>query len=112
MEPFAQPGRVAHGAPGSPHACGSGAAIAWGPLADRLAFANLCASLSVQEVGGSLAAPGWGDIADWWRRVSAERDGIRKQWLRRYAFLEDIVSHVPAEAVRRASATIATQSDA
>ncbi|MFJ6279844.1 PfkB family carbohydrate kinase [Arthrobacter subterraneus] len=86
--------------------------LAGWPLADRLAFANLCASLSVQEVGGSLAAPGWGDIADWWRRVSAERDGVRKQWLRRYAFLEDIVSHVPAEAVRRASATIATQSDA
>ena len=86
--------------------------LAGWPLADRLAFANLCASLSVQEVGGSLAAPGWGDIADWWRRMSAERDGVRKQWLRRYAFLEDIVSNVPPEAVRRATATLATQSDA
>src|SRR4051794_40732997 len=35
------------------------------PLRNRMAFANLCAALSVQQVGGSLAAPGWGDIADW-----------------------------------------------
>ena len=35
------------------------------PLKQRLAFANLCAALSVQYVGGSLAAPGWGDIVDW-----------------------------------------------
>ena len=33
------------------------------PLRQRLAFANLCAALSVQYVGGSLAAPGWGDIS-------------------------------------------------
>lgn len=82
------------------------------PLADRLSFANLCASLSVQHVGGSLAAPGWGDIADWWHRVSEGRDGVRKQWLRRYAFLDELVSDVPTEAVRRATATIARQSDA
>ena len=25
--------------------------------------------LAVQQFGGSLAAPGWGDIADWWHRV-------------------------------------------
>ncbi len=81
-------------------------------LADRLGFANLCAALSVQQVGGSLAAPGWGDIADWWHTANTERTGIRKQWLRRYAFLEDIVRDVPPEAVRRASATIAHQSDA
>ena len=35
------------------------------PLRERLAFANLSASLAVQQVGGSLAAPRWGDIADW-----------------------------------------------
>lgn len=81
-------------------------------LADRLSFANLCASLSVQQVGGSLAAPGWGDIADWWHRVTASRSGLRHQWLRRYAFLEDILSDVPVEALRRASATIAHHSDA
>jgi sugar/nucleoside kinase (ribokinase family) len=81
-------------------------------LADRLGFANLCASLSVQQVGGSLAAPGWGDIADWWHRISSPGDGIRRQWVRRYAFLEHLVSDVPLEAVRRASATIARHSDA
>jgi sugar/nucleoside kinase (ribokinase family) len=86
--------------------------LAGWPLADRLSFANLCAALSVQEVGGSLAAPGWGDIADWWHRMSAERDGVRRQWLRRYTFLGEVVSDVPLEAVRRATATIARQSDA
>ena len=39
------------------------------PLADRVAFATLCSSLAVQQFGGSLAAPGWGDIADWWHTV-------------------------------------------
>ncbi|MDQ6752132.1 MAG: carbohydrate kinase family protein [Actinomycetota bacterium] len=81
-------------------------------LADRLSFANLCASLAVQQVGGSLAAPGWGDISDWWHRMNTARDGVRKQWLRRYAFLEDVIVDVPLEAVRRATATIAHQSDA
>lgn len=81
-------------------------------LADRLSFANLCASLSVQEVGGSLAAPGWGDVADWWNRMHTKREGVRKHWLRRYAFLEDVISDLPLEAVRRATATIAHQSDA
>src|SRR6185503_8919227 len=33
------------------------------PLRQRLAFANLCAALSVQYVGGSLAAPRWGERA-------------------------------------------------
>ncbi|WP_434993302.1 PfkB family carbohydrate kinase [Arthrobacter sp. Ld5] len=81
-------------------------------LADRLAFANLCASLSVQHVGGSLAAPGWGDIADWWHRVSAGGDAVQKQLRRRYAFLEGLVSDVPGQASRRATATIARHSDA
>lgn len=87
-------------------------------LADRLAFASLCSSLSVQQVGGSLAAPGWGDIADWWQRIKtlepdvhaprAYLDSVR----RRYAFLDEIVPHVPHTAVRRAAATIARLSDA
>lgn len=81
-------------------------------LADRLAFANLCAGLSVQEVGGSLAAPGWGDIADWWTAANRGGDKIRRQWLRRYGFLEDILAGVPREAARRASATVARYSDA
>ena len=30
---------------------------------------TLCSALAVQQFGGSLAAPGWGDIADWWHTV-------------------------------------------
>jgi sugar/nucleoside kinase (ribokinase family) len=82
------------------------------PLADRLRFANLCASLAVQEVGGSLAAPGWGDIADWWKRANARPERQSSQWLRRFSFLEDIVRDVPPQALRRATATIAHLSDA
>ena len=84
------------------------------PLVDRLAFAALCSSLAVQQVGGSLAAPGWGDIADWWHRtlacpdVGAYHEAVR----RRYAFLADIIPEVPGGAVRRAAATIARLSDA
>lgn len=86
--------------------------LAQWPLGDRLRFANLCASLAVQEVGGSLAAPGWGDIADWWQRANARKERQSSQWLRRFAFLEEIVRDVPQTAQRRATATIAHQSDA
>jgi sugar/nucleoside kinase (ribokinase family) len=81
-------------------------------LGNRLRFANLCASLAVQEVGGSLAAPGWGDIADWWHRANARPERQSSQWLRRFAFLEDIIQDVPQAAQRRATATIAHLSDA
>jgi sugar/nucleoside kinase (ribokinase family) len=74
---------------------------AW-PLAQRLAFANLIASLSVQHFGGSLSAPGWGDIADWWR-ASADP---------RYAFLDQVIPGGEQRSVRRASATVARLSDA
>ena len=70
--------------------------LAGWPLGDRLRFANLCAALAVQEVGGSLAAPGWGDIADWWQRANARKERQGSQWLRRYCFLADIVRDVPA----------------
>lgn len=86
--------------------------LAGWPLADRLSFANLCAALSVQQVGGSLAAPGWGDISDWWHRMSASPKGITKLWLRRHEFLGELLRDVPVEAVRRAGATIAHHSDA
>jgi sugar/nucleoside kinase (ribokinase family) len=85
------------------------------PLADRLAFANLCAGLSVQHVGGSLAAPGWGDITDWWSatRVRAGRgDPAASELVRRYAFLDAAIPDGPLRAVRRASATLARNSDA
>lgn len=87
--------------------------LAGWPLADRLAFGSLCSALAVQEYGGSLAAPGWGDIADWWHSVrdtdatSAHHRAVR----RRYAFLDDLVPEVPRCAARRAAATIARRSD-
>jgi len=54
-----------------------GALAGW-PLADRLAFAGLTAALSVQEFGGSLSAPGWSEIAAWWRGTRP-RDGADGQ---------------------------------
>jgi bifunctional ADP-heptose synthase (sugar kinase/adenylyltransferase) len=95
-----------------------GAAIVVGtlagwPLADRLAFAALCSSLSVQQFGGSLAAPGWGDIADWWthQRASTTPGSYHQSLLRRYAFLDELVPTVPVGACRRATATIARHAD-
>lgn len=82
-------------------------------LDDRLAFATLCSALAVQQFGGSLAAPGWGDIADWWHEVRDQggSTSYRTSLRRRYAFLEDIVPSVPVGAVRRAAATIARHAD-
>lgn len=85
------------------------------PLTDRLAFANLCAALSVQYVGGSLAAPGWGDIADWWAEMgtrASSGDPAATELASRYGFLDAVVPGGPARAVRRASATLARNSDA
>ncbi|GAA4213866.1 PfkB family carbohydrate kinase [Actinocatenispora rupis] len=87
--------------------------LAGWPLPHRLAFASACSALSVQQFGGSLAAPGWGDLADWWhgvRRVGAV-DAYHASLLRRYAFLDDLMPHAPVNAVRRAAATIARQAD-
>jgi sugar/nucleoside kinase (ribokinase family) len=84
------------------------------PLTDRLAFANLCAALSVQHVGGSLAAPGWGDVADWWnaiRRDAAAGDPTAADLAVRYGFLPDVLPDGPVRAVRRASATLARNAD-
>lgn len=84
------------------------------PLTDRLAFAGLCAALAVQQFGGSLAAPGWGDIADWWhetRRTAGRSGAYGSSLARRYAFLDRLVPTVPVGAVRRAVATIARYAD-
>jgi sugar/nucleoside kinase (ribokinase family) len=78
------------------------------PLADRLAFATLVASLSVQHVGGSLSAPGWGDIRDWWR---ATRRGGDDDLVRGYGFLDDVVPRGAGPVMRRSSATIARLSE-
>ncbi|WP_329131859.1 PfkB family carbohydrate kinase [Streptomyces sp. NBC_01476] len=70
----------------------TGSLAGW-PLADRLAFASLCAALSVQEFGGSLSAPGWIEIASWWQQVKAYagEELADREALRRYAFLEDLL---------------------
>ncbi|MFD7918171.1 carbohydrate kinase family protein [Streptomyces sp. NPDC059740] len=60
------------------------------PLADRLAFANLTAALSVQEFGGSLSAPGWTEIAAWWQHLRSFDDQDRAA-LRRYAFMDRLL---------------------
>jgi hypothetical protein len=62
------------------------ATLAGWPLADRLRFANLSAALSVQRPGGSLSAPGWAGIADWWRAATDD-----PQLSRDYAFLHDVL---------------------
>ena len=87
--------------------------LAGWPLLQRLNFAALCSSLAVQEFGGSLAAPGWGDIADWWHRVRdlPTANAAARSVQRRFAFLDDLVAEVPPGAVRRAAATIAKLSD-
>ncbi|MFJ7268154.1 carbohydrate kinase family protein [Streptomyces sp. NPDC099050] len=64
------------------------------PLADRLAFAGLTAALSVQEFGGSLSAPGWPEVAHWWRTAPEALRG-------RYGFLDDLVPRAAEPASRR-----------
>ncbi len=88
--------------------------LAGWPLEHRLRFSALCASLAVQQFGGALAAPGWGDIADWWAtlndRARAGDQGARS--LREsYAFLPAVLPAEHAKALRRAEATIARLSD-
>jgi len=67
----------------------TGTLAGW-PLADRLAFANLTAALSVQHFGGSLSAPGWSEVAAWWqyaRRIGGQSPEV----MRRYSFLDDLL---------------------
>ncbi len=69
------------------------------PLAQRLAFAALCAGLSVGQLGGSFGAPGWAEIGQWWDRARAGGD---EDLLRRYGFLSDVLPADAPAAVRRA----------
>ncbi|UNT00128.1 PfkB family carbohydrate kinase [Streptomyces tubbatahanensis] len=67
----------------------TGTLAGW-PLADRLAFANLTAALSVQHFGGSLSAPGWSEVAAWWqyaRRIGGQSPEV----MRRYGFLDELL---------------------
>ena len=83
-------------------------------LEHRLRFSALCASLAVQQFGGALAAPGWGDIADWWANLN-ERvvagDPQARRLREAYGFLPDVLPDEPAKAMRRAEATIARLAD-
>ena len=83
------------------------------PLADRLGFAGLCSALAIQQFGGSLAAPGWGDIADWWRvaRTKVNGTAYEASIARRHGFLDAIMPTLPESACRRATATIARRAD-
>jgi len=88
--------------------------LAGWPLEHRLRFASLCSSLAVQQFGGSLAAPGWGDISDWWRgtRARAEGGDLRAEFIRKdYNFLDHIVPKHQVHGVRRAQGTFAGHSD-
>ena len=88
--------------------------LAGWPLEHRLRFSALCASLAVQQFGGALAAPGWGDIADWWACLN-DKVGAGDPRARRlresYAFLPAVLPTGHAKALRRADATIARLSD-
>lgn len=83
------------------------------PLEQRLLFSSLCSALAVQHFGGSLASPGWGDIADWWettKRASGQ-NAEAARIAASYGFLGDLIpqAKIPAarrDAVRRAEATI------
>lgn len=89
--------------------------LAQWPLAERLKFSSLCSALAVQQFGGSLAAPGWGDITDWWRCLTRAADGgdLRAAFTRDgYRFLDDIVPTHPVLGRRRAQGTFALGSDA
>ena len=84
------------------------------PLEQRLSFSSLCAALAVQQFGGALAAPGWGDIADWWHGVEARAEAGDPEACETRARFRFLAQEIPAvtHRVRRAEATIARFSDA
>ena len=84
------------------------------PLAQRLRFGALCSGLAVQEFGGSLAAPGAGDLYDWWQsldQASRAGDPAAAALHDHYLFLPDILPARPGRVTRRAEATFALDSD-
>jgi sugar/nucleoside kinase (ribokinase family) len=79
-----------------------GCVVGW-PLTQRLRFANLAAALSVRQYGGSLSAPGWGELALWWRHAKAAGGRLAND----YGFLDDVLFDVvDPEVLLRATATI------
>ncbi len=63
--------------------------LAGWPLAQRLRFANLCASESVKLIGGSLAAPCWHDLAAFWSKL--DDDELRQD----FSFLNAVIHNAP-----------------
>lgn len=64
------------------------ATLAGWPLDERLRFAVLTSALSLQRPGGGAAAPGWPEIAAWWRQA---RDGGDAALSRDYGFLDLVI---------------------
>lgn len=94
--------------------CLLGTLAGW-PLDQRLRLASLSSSLAVQEFGGSLAAPGWGDLSDWWRctkRRALAGDPASSALVSDYGFMDEIVPTHAVQGVRRAHGTFAMASDA
>lgn len=89
------------------------ATLAGWPLERRLDLACLCSALTLQQYGGSLAAPGWGDVVDWWYDLqgSGKGDSYHRSLRRRYGFLDDLAPRVEHGARRRATATVARLAD-
>ncbi|OEV03189.1 carbohydrate kinase family protein [Streptomyces oceani] len=83
----------------------TGTLAGW-PLADRLAFANLTAGLSVRHFGGSLSAPGWREVAAWWQ-YATRCGGQSAEVMQRYGFLDALLPAGQNQgALRRATPTI------
>lgn len=89
----------------------TGALAGW-PLIERLRFANLTAALSVQQFGGSLSAPCWGDVAAWWQGVKASNRAGASSLVAGYGFLDDLMPEPVARTVRRATATVGFRTQA
>jgi sugar/nucleoside kinase (ribokinase family) len=79
----------------------TGTLAGW-PLEVRLRFAVLCAGLSVRHFGGSLASPGWADLAAWWTQTLEEDAELAAT----YGFVGDLLPTGTLKSVTRATATI------
>ena len=84
----------------------TGTLRAW-PLQDRLNFATLCAALAVQNFGGSLGSPSWGDLAQWRDTALAGTtdDEAAQELAQRFNFIDCLLQR-DAPLARRARATI------
>ena len=87
-----------------------GSLAGW-PLEQRLRFASLCSAIAVQRYGGALAAPGWADLTDWWRRTheAADAGDLEARYrAEQFGFLADLVPTHETRTVHCAPATFRT----